>query len=413
MPEELDTKLVQSIAPPSKGDCTIWDGGHSKAITGFGVRVNAGGKRSFFLNYRDTAGRERRCTIGAFPTWSVAAARERAKELRRLIDQGQDPAGDKRERRDAPTIADLIDRYVTDHLPGKTCSDHHRRDEVVMLAEIERHLGKHTKVAGVHDGDITKMHRDITASGRPVRANRILAIASKMFSLSLSSRAGESEPWRNAYQGNPCKGVTRNHEEGRERFYSQAELAAISDALATYRGEAGDCLRLVMLTGCRPAEAMKARWEEFDAEAGYWVKPSSHVKVRRQHKLPLNPAALELIERMRKRRITASPWLFHGDVPGQPLKSLFRVWEHVKRHTKIEGRVYDLRHTFASVGAAGGLSLLILGKLLGHTRPQTTTKYAHLSDNALADATAKIGAVITGGGDGGNVVPMPAKGQWR
>src|SRR5580693_3010705 len=108
MPEKLDTKLVQSVAPPLKGDRTIWDGGHAKAITGFGVRVNAGGKRSFFLNYRDSAGRERRYTIGTYPTWSVEAARERAKELRRLIDQGQDPAGDKRERREAPTVADLI-----------------------------------------------------------------------------------------------------------------------------------------------------------------------------------------------------------------------------------------------------------------------------------------------------------------
>ena len=79
-----------------------------------------------------------------------------------------------------------------------------------------------------------------------------------MFSLSLSSRAGENAPWRNAVQGNPCKGVARNREEGRERFYSQAELAAISDALATYRGEAADAVRLLMLTGCRPNEALQA-----------------------------------------------------------------------------------------------------------------------------------------------------------
>jgi integrase len=188
------------------------------------------------------------------------------------------------------------------------------------------------------------MHADITASGRPVRANRILSVCSKAFSLSQSSRAGENAPWRNAVQGNPCKGVAPNREEARERFFSQAELAAISDALATYRGEAADAVRLIALTGCRPSEALRARWEEMDTEAGFWIKPSSHVKQRRQHKLPLNPAALELIERMRKARRTASPWLFHGDVPGQPLKSLFRVWEHVRRHTKIVGRPYDLRH---------------------------------------------------------------------
>jgi integrase len=408
MPEKLTAKLVQSIEPPARGDRTVWDGGHEKAITGFGIRVSAGGARSFFINYRDTAGRERRHRIGAFPLWSVEAAREEAKALRKKVDKGEDPAGDKRQRRKAPTIADLIERYTIDHLPTKTATGPYRKsDELKMLAEIEQRLGRHTKVADVHDGDIRAMHASITKDRGPIRANRILSIASKMFALSLSSRAGENAPWRNAVQGNPCKGVARNPEQGRERFFSQAELAAISDALATYRGEAADAMRLIMLTGCRPSEALSARWEEMDSEPGYWIKPSSHVKQRRQHKLPLNPAALELIGRMRRERRKASPWLFHGDVPGQPLKSVFRVWQHVRRHTGIAGRPYDLRHSFASVGAAGGLSLLIIGKLLGHSRAATTSKYAHLADDALREATNRIGADITGaGGASRNVLPI-------
>jgi integrase len=407
MPEKLTAKLVQSIEPPTTGDRTVWDGGHDKAITGFGVRVSAGGTRSFFLNYR-AAGRERRYRIGAFPLWSVEAAREEAKALRKKVDKGENPAGEKRELRKAPTIADLIERYSVDHLPTKTATGPYRKsDELKMLAEIERRLGKHTKVADVHDGDIRAMHAGITRDRGPIRANRILSIASKMFSLSLSSRAGENAPWRNAVMGNPCKGVPRNPEQGRERFFSQAELAAISDALATYRGEAADAMRLIMLTGCRPAEALSARWEEMDSEPGYWIKPSSHVKQRRQHKLPLNPAALELIGRMRGERRKNSPWLFHGDVPGQPLKSVFRVWQHVRRHTGIAGRPYDLRHSFASVGAAGGLSLLIIGKLLGHSRAATTSKYAHLADDALREATNRIGADIAGaGGTSKNVLPI-------
>ena len=60
-----------------------------------------------------------------------------------------------------------------------------------------------------------------------------------MFTLALVPRAGETLPWRNAVLGNPCKGIERNHEEGRERFFSAAELAAISDALAEYPGRRG------------------------------------------------------------------------------------------------------------------------------------------------------------------------------
>src|SRR5262249_28370848 len=206
--------------------------------------------------------------------------------------------------------------------------------------------------------------------------------------------------------GNPCKGIAKNPEEGRERFYSQTELTAITDALATYAGVAADTARLVMLTGCRPAEAMKAQWEEFDREPGYWVKPSAHVKQRKTHKLPLNPAAIELIEQLRKKR--KGKWVFPGDKPGEHIAALHHVWTHVRKETGLgrDARLYDLRHTFASVGAGGGLSLPILGKLLGHTQARTTQRYAHLASDVLREATDKIGTVIAGKGKGATVTPL-------
>jgi integrase len=381
-----------------------WD--DDPKATGFGIRSYPGGSKSFFVDYR-LNGRQRRYTIGPFPRWSAEAAREQAKKLRKEIDQGVDPAGDKRARRTAPSIQDLIDRYIADHLPKKSAVKRRIDDEKVMLAEIGDKLGRHTKVAHIHGGDIQDMHRRITESGRPVRANRILAICSKMFSLSLMPRAGETLPWRNAALGNPCKGVEKNHEEAKERFFSQAELTAISDALARYTGGAADCVRLIMLTGCRPVEAMKASWEEFDKEPGYWIKPSAHVKQRRTHKLPLNPAAIELIERLRKKR--KGKWVFPGYKPGEPLVLLWRVWDFVRRETGLgrDARLYDLRHTFASVGAGGGLSLPIIGRLLGHTQSRTTQRYAHLADDPLREAAEKIGRVITGAGKpGAAVVPL-------
>ena len=93
-----------------------------------------------------------------------------------------------------------------------------------MLAEVGAKLGPHTKVADIHGGDIADMHRRITDSGRPVRANRILAVCSKMFSLALVPRTGETLPWRNAAQGNPCKGVQKNR-SGQERRRVHERLA--------------------------------------------------------------------------------------------------------------------------------------------------------------------------------------------
>lgn len=428
MPRRLTNEFMKTVHPPATGALTIWDA--DPAVKGFGLRVYASGSKSFFLNYR-VDGRERRFTIGDFPTWSTDAARDEAKRLRRLVDQGHDPAQEKRERREAPTVQDLIKRYEAEHLPAKRAKarklDYQAkivqardRDEKRMLAEIADHLGKHRKVAEIHDGDITAMHRTITASGRPVRANRILAIASKLFALSLRSMAGENRPWRDAAQGNPCKGVERNHEEPRERFFSQAELAAIGDALAEYgraaRGAglasaraAADCVRLVMLTGCRPSEAMLATWDQFEAEAGFWVKPSAHVKRGKTDKVPLNPAALELIGRLSKGRERGATWVFPGQRPGEPLRQLWHVWHYVRDAAKLgdDARLYDLRHTFASVGAGGGLSLPIIGRLLGHTQARTTQRYAHLADDPVREATEKIGKIIVGAGQiGAKVVPM-------
>jgi integrase len=454
----LTTRLVDSIPAPATGSITKWDG----ETKGFGVRITAGGARSFFINYR-VDGIERRHSIGRRPTWSAEAARDEAKELRRRIDQGGDPAAEKRERREAPTIQDLVDRYLEEHL--LTLAPREHPDQRRMLAEIAEHLGKDTKVAVIHHGDVTAMHRRITESGRPVRANRIVGVASKAFTLSLRPRAGEDASWRDAAMGNPCKGVARNREEARERFFGQAELRAISDALTAY-GEAADPrsralaqssadgVRLVMLSGCRPHEALAATWVQFDAELGYWIKRSAHTKQRKVHKLPLSPPALELIERLRKARKRGAKYVFPGAKPDEPIAALWHAWYFVRDHAtltlwaasadpKVAGivtdlerwlgrrpaikecraeaerqgvvlpsgllagadqpaaRLYDLRHTFASVGAGGGLSLPIIGRLLGHTQARTTQRYAHLADDPVREAAEKIGAVISGAGKGG------------
>ncbi len=409
-PVRLNNKFIEGLPPGEMW----WD--DDRKATGFGVRSYAGGGKSFFIDYR-IDGRQRRITIGPFPRWSADAARARAKELRKQIDRGHDPAGAKRERRTAPTVQDLIDRYIADHLPKKSSEATRVADEKKMLAEIGKHLGKYTKVADVHGGDIGEMHRKISESigrgdkPRLVRANRILTVASKMFSLALVPRAGEKLPWRNAVLGNPCRGIERNREEGRERFFGQAELAAISDALAEYQGVAADCVRLVMLTGCRPAEAMRAEWSEFDNEPGYWIKPSAHTKQRKAHKLPLSPAAIELIERLRGKR-RGSSWVFPGDKRGEHLAALWHVWHFVRERTGLgqDARLYDLRHTFASIGAGGGLSLPIIGRLLGHTQTRTTQRYAHLADDPLREAAEKITTVITGAGKPGAPV-VPLRGQ--
>jgi integrase len=412
MPTKLDEKTVKKKVAPARGAVSIWD----SEVKGFGLRVYAPtprhpeGAKAFFMNYR-TLGVERRLTIGEYPTWTALAARVKAKALRKEIDSGGDPARERREAREAPTVADLAERYRREHLPSK--APRSQVGDLAMIAnEILPVIGER-KVTSVHFGDIKALHEKITARGAMVHANRVLAVASAMFELALRPMAGEDAAWRDQAQGNPCRGVKRNQEQGKERFFSATEILALTDALTAY-GEtsASNCLRLIMLTGARPGEAMRATWAEF-AEPGFWDKPSAHTKQRRRHRIPLSPGATEFVERLRvKGGRESDAFVFPGQKKGTPLTEIRTAWEAVARAAGVtDARAYDLRHTFASIGAGGGLSLQIIGRLLGHTKAATTQRYAHLADDPLREAAAKIGAAIAGAGkDAGNVVTLPSRG---
>jgi integrase len=409
MSEKLTEGLIRARKPPRRGSSLVWD----NEVTGFALRVFAPSKahpegaRTFLLSYWINGG-ERRFRIGSWPDWSVTAARAEAKAVRQRIDRGEDPANDRRERREAPTMLDLAERYKAEHLPRKSKQSQH--DDGVMVGHILRKLGADRRVADVHHGDIVALHRAITDSGHPVLANRTVSCASRMFSLALKPMAGEDRPWRDQAQGNPCKGIQRNQEQAKERFLSAAEIAAVVEGLDAYgRTSAADCIRLILLTGCRPGEAMLATWVQFDAQPGFWIKPSSHTKQRKDHRLPLSAPALQLIADIRASRGAVEPddYIFPGQRAGQPLRQLRTCWDAVGKHAGLRNvRIYDLRHTFAAMGAGGGLGLPIIGRLLGHTQSRTTQRYAHLADDPLRAAADKIAKAITGAGKGAKVVRL-------
>ena len=337
MTERLTEGLIKALKPPERGARLIWD----SELTGFAVRIFAAsrahsdGARTFLLSYWIN-GTERRYRIGSWPDWSVTAARDEAKDIRRRIDRGEDPARQRRERREAPTMLDLAKRYKAEHLPRKSPQSQH--DDGVMIGHILRHIGPDRRVGEVHHGDIIALHQAITDTGHPVLANRTVSCASRMFSLTLRPMAGEDKPWRDQAQGNPCKGIERNQEQAKDRFLSPAEIAAVIDGLDAYgRTSAADCIRLILLTGCRPGEAKLATWSQFDAQPGFWIKPAASTKQRKEHRLPLSAPALQLIADMRaaKGEVAPDDYVFPGQRPRQPLQQLRTCWEAVRKHAGL------------------------------------------------------------------------------
>ena len=383
MAKKITDKLVKEIEAPETSNRITYD----TDIKGFGVRVTAASAKAFILNYR-AGGRERRYTIGAYPDWSVAAAREEAKELKRRINRGEDPMGERHSARAAPTVKDLAERYITDHLPKKRPSS--QTDDKAMIDQIILpRLGKF-KVADLRHADIDRLHREVTKRA-PYRANRTAALLSKMFSLAIK---WEMRP------DNPAKGIERNHEEKRTRYLLGDELARLTAALAEHPEQtSANAVRLLLLTGARRGEVLSATWDQFDLEAGVWIKPSAHTKQKTEHRVPLSAPAMQLLSDMKEKAET--DYVFPGKNPDVPLTDIKHFWAAICRKAEIKDcRIHDLRHTYASILASAGLSLPIIGALLGHTQPNTTARYSHLFDDPLRQATERVGAVVTAAGNG-------------
>jgi integrase len=262
----------------------------------------------------------------------------------------------------------------------------------------------------------------------PYAANRMVAAVSAMFVW--CERAGlvpQDHP-------SPARGITRYREQGRERFLTTDELARLGDALiegetigwpyeidetkptskfvqkdrrVTLDPFAAAAIRLLILTGARLREILHARWSELDLERGVLFLADSKTGKK---PIYLGAAAQAVISALP--RLHANPYLIPGSLDGQPRSELGAPWAAVTKAAGLEGlRIHDLRHTFASVGAGGGMGLPIVGKLLGHATQATTARYAHLDSDPMLRAAERIGATISGAlnRSGGEIVRLRGK----
>jgi integrase len=390
MSSRLTDRMIGELPAPERGNKIYYDSPTEKGkdwTPGFGIRVTAAGAKAFVLSYRTTAGRDRRMTIGTPPTWSLASARDEAATLKRRIDVGEDPLGEAKATRGAPTVADLCDRYAEDELPKKREST--QSDYLSMIAnEVKPQLGS-LKVADVTFSDIDRVHRKITKRA-PYAANRAVALLSRLFNFAIR--------WQ-MRSDNPAKGIERNQEHKRERYLSADELIRLSAALAEHDDkDAANIIRLLLLTGARKGEVLSARWDQFDLDEGVWTKPAASTKQKTAHRIPLSAPARQILVAVRRKAAgeVNSEFLFPGRFAGHR-ENVKDNWGSICKTAKISGaRIHDLRHTYASVLASAGQSLPIIGALLGHTQPSTTARYAHLLDDPLRKATERAGVIVTG-----------------
>jgi integrase len=397
---KLNERTVRDATPKPGRDYLISD----SEIAGFAIRIYRSGSRAFTMDYRIN-GRQRRYRIGPWPEWTVVAARDRAKELRRQVDAGIDPHAARDLQRVAPTVCDLIERYIQEHLPR--LAPRSQADHTAMMRKMVEPAWGTRLVTEITKQDVALLLNEV-AKGRarphkkkpnnrarklqgakptPIRANRLGQVLRKMFNLAIEWE------WRS---DNPAQKFYQRPENCRERFLSLAEIKRLAEALERAEDKRGAAvIRMCMLTGARVGEVRTARFEDFNLEFGSWSKPAATTKQRKIHRIPISADVAQLVRQQRLVVPSGCPWLFPGDTPGQPVKEIRRFWLKMQKEAGIEGvRIHDLRHTFASLLVSGGASLEMIGRLLGHTQMTTTQRYAHLMDSPLREGVNAVARII-------------------
>jgi len=422
------TKRIAEASQPRDKYFIINDG----QLPGFGLQVLPSGKKSFVVQYR-YGNRTRRVTIGQYGILTPEQARTIAIQMLADVRKGKDPAAERISKRNELTVKDLAElfdkKHISIRLKDSTASEYRRNLKRFILPAIG-----HLKIKEVARADIAKLHQKL--SHIPYQANRNLEVISKMFSL--------AELWGLRPDAtNPRRHIQKYKEKKRERYLNPDEYSALGAAITeAHTFELADqygltAIQLLLHTGCRLGEILNLKWSEVDLSSQTLRLADSKTGART---IFLSPKAIKTLSDLPKQE--GNPYVICGKIPGKPRTDIQRFWRRLRERATVhywksqsteaaetidplrakygfypgyndcsialndaglemptgllDVRIHDLRHSFASSAVSQGLSLPIIGKLLGHTQVQTTARYAHLMDEPLRKAVANIGKELEG-----------------
>lgn len=385
------SKSIVDKAKPKNTDYIIWDEG----VPGFGVRIYKSGVKSYVFQYRKGK-RTRRIALGKHGVLTPSKARYKAIEFWNDVNGGGDPSADRYKVNSQINMSELCDQYLIEG-----CS--HKKPSTLATdkGRINRHikplLGS-LKASEVSSDDVHKFMHDIisgkTATDQKTKsrgrarvtggkgtASRTVGLLGGIFSFAIQ---------KGLRPDNPVRLVKKPKDQKRERFLSDEELKLLFKFLNEPVGVALNpnvvpALKLLLLTGCRKSEILELKWNYIDFKNSYLRLPDSKTG---EKKVPLNDYSIQTLEKLP--HVKGNQYVFASSNDDH-YKGLQKGWQKVRTHLNMEDvRIHDLRHSFATMLASQGASLLLIGKMLGHSDPKTTQIYAHLVDKEALAATQTV-----------------------
>jgi integrase len=395
------TKRVADAAQAESKDYIIWD----DELPGFGLRIYATGKKSYVIQYRHS-GRSRRLTLGLHGPLTPDEARRQAKAHLGKVATGGDPAEERAGVLRDPTVHELCDLYLKE---GPILKPHKKastwKTERSAVARHIRPLLGRRKLASLTKMDIQQFQADVTVGktatvektgfrGKAVVrggygiGGRVTAMLAAILSFAVE---------RGLRADNPARGIQLNKVRKLDRFLSGEELTRLG---AVLRDEARKdlsrlsvaAIMLLLFTGCRKSEILTLRWRYIDWDNGLLRLPDSKTGAKI---VPLGKPALDLLRSLPV--IENDPFVFPSPREGKHLVGLQKVWARVRKAAGLwDVRLHDLRHSFASMAVAGGSSLYMVGKVLGHKDSRTTEIYAHIGSDPLKTVANETATKLAG-----------------
>ncbi len=374
----ISRRTVESLRVEK--DTVFWD----SELAGFGVRAYPSGSRYYIVQARERGKPAKRVTVGRHGVLTADEARRRAARIITRIKAGEDPSPEPESARDAdsPTVREIAERWMEQHV-NTHCKE---KTRVMYRLIVDRHilpaLGR-SSALGVTHAVVVDFHHSLRST--PTMANHSVRVLSRMWSA--AEARGELPEGRN-----PCRRVSGYRENRRERFLSEAEFKRLGEALADWRNIGGvsayavAAIRLLLLTGCRKNEILELEWERVDLKAGELKLEETKTGART---VILSPEAVEVLKGIP--RVEGNPHVIPGQVKGKRLMNLNAPWRVICKRADLDDlRIHDIRHSFASRALALGESLPAIGRLLGHSRVETTARYAHLGRETVREAALRI-----------------------
>ena len=397
--QEKKGKITARIVQGLDAGAMFWD----TEITGFGIRCQSQ-SRTYVLKTR-FGGKVVWLTIGKHGSpWTPDSARKEAIRLLSLVNKGVDPREEKRERlAEQTTLNSLCDLYVAEGCKLKKPST-----LVTDNARLKRHirplLGK-KRVNDITRTDVERFMHEVAAGktamdektgvrGRAIvtggegTARKAVTLLRAIFNFGVE---------RGLAKQNPAANIKLFKENKRERYLSEAELLRLGQVL-TENAQLGTnpytlaAIKLLCLTGMRKNEVLRLQWRNVDFQRARLVLDDSKTGAKT---VTVGQPVLEVLQSIP--RLKDNPYILPSRNGVGHLVDISKVWDKIAEEADISGvRIHDLRHSFASVGASTGDSLLIIGSLLGHRNQATTSRYAHLYDDPVQRAANKISGQISG-----------------